>query len=106
MLSQGFGTMSLGPAAAKQPVSPMMMHPGGGVGMAPHHTMMAMNMGGPQPGMGLAMGMPGNMGMNMGGPQPGMGMPSPMGMSMGMSSSMGQQQPKQDAFADFGNFGK
>ena len=104
MLSQGFGTMSLGPAAAKQPVSPMMMHPGGGVGMAPHHTMMAMNMGGPPPGMGLAMGMPGNMGMgmNMGGPQPGMGMPSPMGMS----SSMGQQQPKQDAFADFGNFGK
>ncbi|CAL8262673.1 unnamed protein product [Lota lota] len=112
MLSQGFGTMSLGPAAAKQPVSPIMMHPGGGMGMAPNQAMMGMNMAGPQPGMGMAMGMPSNMGvgMNMGGPQPvlGMGMPGTMGMSMGMgmNSSMVQQQPKQDAFADFGNFGK
>ena len=110
MLSQGFGTMSLGPAAAQQPVSPMMMHPGGGMGMVPNQAMMGMNMGGPQLGMGMAMGMPANMGMgmNMGGPQlgMGMGMPGAMGMSMGMNSSMVQQQPKQDAFADFGNFGK
>ena len=80
------------------------------MGMVPNQAMMGMNMGGPQLGMGMAMGMPANMGMgmNMGGPQlgMGMGMPGAMGMSMGMNSSMVQQQPKQDAFADFGNFGK
>ncbi|KAK0148096.1 Clathrin interactor 1 [Merluccius polli] len=112
MLSQGFGTMSMGPAAAKTPVSPMMMHPGGGMGLAPNQAMMGMHMGGLQPGMGMAMGMPGTMamGMNMGGPQPGMrmgmGMPGTMGPGMGMNPAMVHQQPKQDAFADFGNFGK
>ncbi|XP_063732411.1 clathrin interactor 1a isoform X2 [Eleginops maclovinus] len=89
MLSQGFSTMNLGPAAVKPPVNPMM-HPGAGMGM----------------GMGMAMspnqGMMG-MGMNMGMPQAGMamGMPSAMGMNPAMV-----QQPKLDAFADFGNFGK
>jgi len=34
-----------------------------------------------------------------------MGMPGAMGMGMGMNPAM-VQQPKQDAFADFGNFGK
>lgn len=38
------------------------------------------------------------MGMNM-------GMPGAMGMGMGMNPAA-TQQPKQDAFADFANFGK
>uniref|UniRef100_A0A3P9BP00 Clathrin interactor 1a n=1 Tax=Maylandia zebra TaxID=106582 RepID=A0A3P9BP00_9CICH len=83
MLSQGFSNMSLGPTAARPPVNPMM-HPGAGMGM----------------GMGMA---PNQGGMNMGMPQGGMtmGMPGGMGMNPAMA-----QQPKQDAFADFGNFGK
>ena len=67
-----------------------MMHPGAGMGMGmgmamtPNQSMMAM-------------------GMNMGMPQGGMtmGMPCAMGMNPAMV-----QQPKHDAFADFGNFGK
>lgn len=61
-----------------------MMHPGAGMamgmGMAPNQGMMGM-------------------GMNM-------GMPSAMGMGMGMMNTAMVQQPKQDAFADFANFGK
>ncbi|XP_058506214.1 clathrin interactor 1a isoform X2 [Solea solea] len=93
LLSQGISTMSLGPTAVRPPVNPMM-HPGAGMGMGmgmtPNQGMMGMgiNMGMPQGGM--MMGMPGAMGMGMG-----------MGMNPGMV-----QQPKQDAFADFGNFGK
>lgn len=91
MLSQGFSGMSLGPTTARPPVNPMM-HPGAGMGMG-------MGMA-PNPGM---MGM----GMNMGMPHGGMamGMPNTMGMGMGMNPAM-VQQPKLDAFADFGNFGK
>ena len=88
MLSQGFAGMNLGSAAIRQPTSPMM-HPGMGMGMAPNQGMMAM-------------------GMNMGGPQASMGMAGAMGMgmpAMGMNPGMGML-PKQDAFADFGNFGK
>ncbi|XP_034070818.1 clathrin interactor 1a [Gymnodraco acuticeps] len=84
MLPQGFAAMNLGPAAVKSPVSPMM-HPGAGMGMSPNQGMMGMGMG-----MSPNQGMMG-MGMNMGMPQMGMGM---------------NQQPKHDAFADFGNFGK
>lgn len=90
MLSQGFAAMSLGPTTVRPPVNPMM-HPGAGMGMG---------MGGM--GMGMGMGMaphPGMMGMGMG---MNMGMPGTMGM---MNPAM-VQQPKQDAFADFGNFGK
>ena len=83
MLPQGFAAMNLGPAAVKSPVSPMM-HPGAGMGMgmgmSPNQGMMGMNMGMPQGGMASAMG-------------------------MGMNPAM-VQQPKHDAFADFGNFGK
>uniref|UniRef100_A0A8D3A9R1 Clathrin interactor 1a n=1 Tax=Scophthalmus maximus TaxID=52904 RepID=A0A8D3A9R1_SCOMX len=93
ILSQGLSTMSLGTPAPRSPVNPMM-HTGAGMGM----------------GMGMGMapnqGMMG-MGMNMGMPQGGMtmGMPGAMGMGMGMNPAM-VQQPKHDAFADFGNFGK
>ncbi|KAM3867367.1 clathrin interactor 1a [Diretmus argenteus] len=91
MLPQGFASMNLGPAAIRSPVNPIM-HPGAGMGMGV----------GMAPGQGMM-----GMGMNMGIPQAGMtiGMPGAMGMGMGMSSAM-VQQPKQDAFADFGNFGK
>ncbi|XP_071759566.2 clathrin interactor 1a [Centroberyx gerrardi] len=97
MLSQGFASMNLGPTPARPPVNPMM-HPGAGMGIG-----MGMGMG---MGMAPSQGMMG-MGMNMGMPQAGMtmGMPGAMGMGMGMSPAM-VQQPKQDAFADFGNFGK
>ncbi|XP_059202691.1 clathrin interactor 1a isoform X2 [Centropristis striata] len=95
MLSQGFTGMSLGPTTVRAPVNPMMQ-PGAGMGM----------------GMAMGMGMTPNqsmmgMGMNMGMPQGGMtmGMPNAMGMGMGMNPGM-VQQPKHDAFADFGNFGK
>ncbi|XP_038131103.1 clathrin interactor 1a [Cyprinodon tularosa] len=83
MLSQGFSSMNLGPTAVRAPVNPMMQ-PGMGMGMVPNQGMM---------GMGMNMGMPQG-GMNM-------GMPGGMGMNPAMV-----QQPKQDAFADFGNFGK
>ncbi|XP_071362812.1 clathrin interactor 1a isoform X2 [Trachinotus anak] len=95
MLSQGVSAMSLGPTTVRPPMNPMM-HPGASMGM----------------GMGMGMGMAPNqgmmgMGMNMGMPQAGMamGMPGAMGMGMGMNPAM-VQQPKHDAFADFGNFGK
>ncbi|XP_035016740.1 clathrin interactor 1a isoform X2 [Hippoglossus stenolepis] len=89
ILSQGVSSMSLGTTAVRPPVNPMM-HPGAGMGMGmgmamtPNQSMMAM-------------------GMNMGMPQGGMtmGMPCAMGMNPAMV-----QQPKHDAFADFGNFGK
>ncbi|CAI5651635.1 clathrin interactor 1a isoform X3 [Oreochromis niloticus] len=92
MLSQGFSNMSLGPTAVQPPVNPMM-HPGAGMGMAPNQGMMGMRMWMHQGGM------------NMGMPQGGMTMGMPGGMGMGMNPAMAQQ-PKQDAFADFGNFGK
>ncbi|XP_068451406.1 clathrin interactor 1a [Clinocottus analis] len=118
LLSQGFSGMSLGTTTVRSPVNPMM-HPGAGMGMgmgmAPNQGMMGMT---PNQGMmGMAtnqgmMGMAANqgmmgMGMNMGMPQGGMamGMPNAMGMGMGMNPGM-VQQPKHDAFADFGNFGK
>ncbi|KAK2849385.1 hypothetical protein Q5P01_009219 [Channa striata] len=85
MLSQGFSNMSLGSTTVRPAINPGM-HPGGGMGMgmAPHQGMMGM-------------------GMNMGGMT--MGMPGAMGMGLGMNPAM-VQQPKHDAFADFGNFGK
>ncbi|XP_034398961.1 clathrin interactor 1a isoform X2 [Cyclopterus lumpus] len=113
LLSQGFSGMSLGPTPVRSPVNPMM-HPSAGMGMATNQGMMGMatnqgmmGMATNQGMMGMAanqgmMGMATNqgmmaMGMNMGMPQGGMG--------MGMNPAM-VQQPKHDAFADFGNFGK
>ncbi|XP_030000757.1 clathrin interactor 1a [Sphaeramia orbicularis] len=95
MLSQGFSSMSLGTTTVRPPVNPMM-HSGAamgmGMGMTPNQGMMGMGMG-----MGMNMGMP-HAGMTM-------GMPGAMGMGMAMNPAM-VQQPKHDAFADFGNFGK
>ncbi|XP_062281423.1 clathrin interactor 1a isoform X2 [Scomber scombrus] len=99
MLSQGFSSMSLGTTTVRPPVNPMM-HPGPnmgigmgmGMGMAPNQGMMGMGMNMGMPQGSMTMGMPGAMGMG-------------MGMGMGMNPAM-VQQPKHDAFADFGNFGK
>ncbi|XP_020503427.2 clathrin interactor 1a isoform X1 [Labrus bergylta] len=93
MLSQGFSSMSLGPTTVRPSANPMM-HPnaglGMGMGMAPNQGMMGMGMNMGMPQAGMTMGMPASMGM---------------GMGMGMNATM-VQQPKHDAFADFGNFGK
>uniref|UniRef100_A0A1A7Z069 Clathrin interactor 1a n=1 Tax=Iconisemion striatum TaxID=60296 RepID=A0A1A7Z069_9TELE len=93
MLSQGFSNMNLGPTNVRPPTN-AMMHPGAGMGVG-----MGMGMA---PNQGMM-----TMGVNMGMPQGGMtmGMPGAMGMGMGMNPGM-VQQPKHDAFADFGNFGK
>ncbi|XP_037316356.2 clathrin interactor 1a isoform X1 [Pungitius pungitius] len=84
MLCPGFSGMSIGSTTVRAPVNPMMHPAGMGMGMATNQAVMGM-------------------GMNMGMPQGGMamGMPSAMGMNPAMV-----QQPKHDAFADFGNFGK
>lgn len=99
-MTQGFGGMNLGmqptPVPIRSPTNPMMgnvgMPPamsGGVMGMAPIGGL-PMNQG--MMGMNTNMGIPGNMGL---------------GMSMsGMGVSSGMTQPKQDAFADFANFGK
>uniref|UniRef100_A0A8C1W4L2 Clathrin interactor 1b n=2 Tax=Cyprinus carpio TaxID=7962 RepID=A0A8C1W4L2_CYPCA len=107
MVTQNFAGMTLNAqpsAAAPRPgVNPMMA--GGTMGMPP--SMATGTMGMVSVGTG---GMPVNhglMGMNMMpagiGLQGALGMPS-MGMGQGMNPTM--VQPKQDAFANFGNFGK
>ncbi|MEQ2168010.1 hypothetical protein GOODEAATRI_009953 [Goodea atripinnis] len=89
MLSQGFASMNLGPTPVRPPVNAMMQPGAGmGMGMVPNQGMMAMGMSMGMPQGGMAMGMPGG-----------------MGMGLGMNPAM-FQQPKHDAFADFGNFGK
>lgn len=109
MMTQGFAGMNLGmqaaPTMVRSPTNTMMG--GMNVGMQPGMTGSTM----PMPTMG---GLPVNhgmmgMNMNMGMSTAQMGMPGGMGMGtgmpvMGMNPAMGQ--PKQDAFADFANFGK
>ncbi|KAK2891110.1 hypothetical protein QQF64_007301 [Cirrhinus molitorella] len=107
MMTQGFAGMNLGMQAAPTMVRPPTNTMMGGMGMQPGMTGSSM----PMPTMG---GMPVNQGMmgmnmNMGMSTAQMGMPGNMGMGtgmpgMGMNPAMGQ--PKQDAFADFANFGK
>nr|XP_040029773.1 clathrin interactor 1a isoform X2 [Gasterosteus aculeatus aculeatus] len=98
MLCPGFSAMSIGTTTVRAPVNPMM-HPasGMGMGMATNQAMMGMGMATNQAMMG--------MGMNMGMPQGGMAMGMPNAAGMGMNPAM-VQQPRHDAFADFGNFGK
>nr|XP_015204843.1 PREDICTED: clathrin interactor 1 isoform X1 [Lepisosteus oculatus] len=105
MVAQSFAGMNLNmqPSAlpGRPPSTPVMPGPGMAVGMGPvgvapgpvgtvNQGMMNMNMGMPLAGMGV----PGSMGM---------GMPA-VGMAAGMTPAM--VQPKQDAFANFANFGK
>ncbi|KAG9334859.1 hypothetical protein JZ751_006428 [Albula glossodonta] len=113
MVAQSFTglNLSMQPMAAsvRPPANPMMPSGGMTMGMMPN---MGMGTAGPAPSVGMAanQGMMG-MNMNMGMPSAGMAMPSSMGMGMaGMGMSMGaapaMAQPKQDAFANFANFGK
>ncbi|XP_051514143.1 LOW QUALITY PROTEIN: clathrin interactor 1-like [Myxocyprinus asiaticus] len=109
MITQGFAGMNLGmqatPAMIRPPANAMM----GGMNMGMQPAMAGSVMGMPPiGGMPLNQGMMG-MNMNMGMSSAAMGMPGNMGMGpgmpvMGMSPAVGQ--PKQDAFADFANFGK
>lgn len=109
MVTQNFAGMALNaqPSAAtpRAGVNPMMA--GGTMGMGMPPTMATGTMGMGTVGIG---GMPVNqglMGMNMVpagiGLQGALGMPS---MSIGQGMNPAMVQPKQDAFANFGNFGK
>ncbi|XP_062856624.1 clathrin interactor 1a [Trichomycterus rosablanca] len=107
IMTQGFAGMNLSmqptPVPARPPANPMM----GNVAMSPTMTGGVMGMA-PMGGMPLNQGMMG-MNMNMGMPMASMGMTGNMGMGMsmpGMGMSTAMAQPKQDAFADFANFGK
>ncbi|XP_036404821.1 clathrin interactor 1a [Megalops cyprinoides] len=114
MVAQSFAGMNLSmqPAPAPAPIRPAAspMMPGGTVpaGMLPSMATGTAGMG--SLGMPLNQGMMG-MNMNMGVPSAGMGLPGGMGMgmpAMGMGAGItpAMAPPKQDAFANFGNFGK
>nr|AAH85520.1 Clathrin interactor 1 [Danio rerio]AAI65236.1 Clint1 protein [Danio rerio] len=109
MMTQGFAGMNLGMQAAPSMVRPPTNTMVGGMNMSMQPGMTSSPMSMPQMGgMPVNQGMMG-MNMNMGMSAATMGMPGGMGMGtgmpgMGMSPAMGQ--PKQDAFADFANFGK
>ncbi|XP_066505940.1 clathrin interactor 1a [Hoplias malabaricus] len=99
MMMQGFAGMNLG-MQPTSPIRPPASNVMGNMGMQPGVTGGSMGMGGMHfgqgmMGMNMGMGMQGNMGMG------NMGMSVPV---MGMSSTVAS--PKQDAFADFANFGK
>ncbi|KAG1954388.1 clathrin interactor 1a [Pimephales promelas] len=104
MMTQGFAGMNLGMQAATTMVRPPTNTMMGGMNMGMQPGMMGnvMTMP-PMGGMPVNQGMMG-MNMNMGMSTAAMGMPGSMGTGMGMNPAMGQ--PKQDAFADFANFGK
>lgn len=107
MMTQGFVGMNLGMQAAPSMVRPPTNTMVGGMNMGMQPGMTASPMSMPQMGgMPVNQGMMG-MNMNMGMSAATMGMPGGMGTGMpgmGMNPAMGQ--PKQDAFADFANFGK
>uniref|UniRef100_A0A4W5NBX0 Clathrin interactor 1 n=1 Tax=Hucho hucho TaxID=62062 RepID=A0A4W5NBX0_9TELE len=111
-LAQSFGGLNLNiqPTATpiRPPTNPMMPARAIGLGMPPTMATGTMGMG----AMGMG-GMPVNqgiMGMNMGVAPAGMGMQGTLGMpGMGMGQPIvntAMVQPKQDAFANFVNFGK
>ncbi|XP_056898593.1 clathrin interactor 1a isoform X1 [Takifugu flavidus] len=104
MLSPGFSMMSLGTTTVRPPGNPMM-HPGAGMGMVPNQGMMGMvpnqGMMGMVPNQGMMGMMPNQSMMGMG-----MNMQMPTAMGVGVMNSGMVQQSKQDAFADFANFGK
>ncbi|XP_072519822.1 clathrin interactor 1a isoform X2 [Salminus brasiliensis] len=107
VMTQGFSAMNLSMQPSPAPVRPTANPMMGNMGMQPGLTGGSMGMA-TMGSMPLSQGMMG-MNMNMGMPTASMGMPGTMGMGMsmpvmGMSSAM--VPPKQDAFADFANFGK
>ncbi|XP_064208061.1 clathrin interactor 1-like [Anguilla rostrata] len=110
MVAQSFAGLNLNtqptPTPIRPPTNPMMAGPGVAMGMPPTMATGTMGMGtmGIAPPAGGPLGH-GILGMNLSmGMQPvGMGLPL-MGMGQGMTPAM--VHPKQDAFANFGNFGK
>ncbi|KAL2094572.1 hypothetical protein ACEWY4_009291 [Coilia grayii] len=117
MMAQSFAGINLNSqpaaaaAAAVAPRPPLgsMMVSGGQVGMAVPPVMATGTMGLGGMGVGGMAVNQGMLGMNMGMAAPaGMGMPGgTAGMpAMGIGMGQGMVPPKQDAFANFGNFGK
>ncbi|XP_072518516.1 clathrin interactor 1 isoform X1 [Salminus brasiliensis] len=109
VVTQNFAGMSLNaqPAgvAPRPPMNPMVGSGGIGMGMPP--TMATGTMGMGSMGIGGVPAGQGLMGMNMNVAPVGLGLPSGLGMSgMGQGMNPAMLQPKQDAFANFGNFGK
>lgn len=107
MVTQNFAGMTLNtqPSAATARAGKNPMMPGGvaiGMGMPPTMATGTMGMGGMPANQGL-MGINMNMAPAGIGLQGALGVPS-MGIGQGMNPAM--VQPKQDAFANFGNFGK
>uniref|UniRef100_A0A673XY11 Clathrin interactor 1 n=1 Tax=Salmo trutta TaxID=8032 RepID=A0A673XY11_SALTR len=106
-LAQSFGglNMNIQPTATpiRPPTNPMMPARAIGLGMPPTMATGTMGMGGMPVNQGI-------MGMNMGVAPAGMGLQGTLGMpGMGMGQPMvnpAMVQPKQDAFANFVNFGK
>ncbi|XP_071027250.1 clathrin interactor 1-like isoform X1 [Oncorhynchus clarkii lewisi] len=106
-LAQSFGglNMNIQPTATpiRPPTNPMMPARAIGLGMPPTMATGTMGMGGMPVNQGI-------MGMNLGVAPSGMGLQGTLGMpGMGMGQPMvntAMVQPKQDAFANFVNFGK
>ncbi|KAJ8408851.1 hypothetical protein AAFF_G00246690 [Aldrovandia affinis] len=118
MVTQSFVGLNLNtqptPAPVRPPANPMMAGTGAAIGMPSAMatgTMGMTTMGMVPPGGGpLSQGILG-MNLSMGMQPVGMGLPGSMGMGlpvMGMGQGMtpAMMHPKQDAFANFGNFGK
>lgn len=97
--------MNIQPTATpiRPPTNPMMPARAIGLGMPPTMATGTMGMGGMPVNQGI-------MGMNLGVAPSGMGLQGTLGMpGMGMGQPMvntAMVQPKQDAFANFVNFGK
>ncbi|XP_045896336.1 clathrin interactor 1-like isoform X2 [Micropterus dolomieu] len=113
LLAQNFGGMNLSSpphvTPIRPPAIPMMAGNAMAMGMPPSMTTGTMGMGGIPVNQGM-MGM--NMSMNMGMAAPvmmsgmaGMGVPG-VGMGLAHSITPAVVPPKQDAFANFGSFGK
>uniref|UniRef100_A0A8C7VLS8 Clathrin interactor 1 n=1 Tax=Oncorhynchus mykiss TaxID=8022 RepID=A0A8C7VLS8_ONCMY len=106
-LAQSFGglNMNIQPTATpiRPPTNPMMPARAIGLGMPPTMATGTMGIGGMPVNQGI-------MGMNLGVAPSGMGLQGTLGMpGMGMGQPMvntAMVQPKQDAFANFVNFGK
>ncbi|KAL0994715.1 hypothetical protein UPYG_G00126200 [Umbra pygmaea] len=102
-LAQGFGGLNIQPGATSiRPTNAMMSGSTMGLGMPPAMATASMGIG----AMGMV-GVPinqGIMGMSMGVAPVGMGLQGTLGIPAMVNPAM--IQPKQDAFENFGNFGK
>lgn len=106
-MAHSFAGMNLNmqPVAAglRAPGNPILVGGGGGVPLGMATGTMGMPPMGMMP-MGGIMGMNMNMNMNMG--LPGTLVTGMPGMGMGQGPAPAMVHPRQDAFADFGSFGK